>query len=86
MPRLRPSAPAPAPAQVLLEHLGSLCGDLRLHTIVNVGMSKRTGLLLKEALVDSFPPRDRPFMRAFAETQMFSVHSDAIIGEYCDEA
>jgi hypothetical protein len=25
------------------EHLTALCGDLRLHTIVNVGMSKRTG-------------------------------------------
>lgn len=70
----------------MLEHMVSLCGDLRLHTIVNVGMSKRTGLLLKDALVESFAPRDRPFMRAFAETQMFAVHSDALIGEYCDEA
>lgn len=63
-----------------------LCGDLRLHTIVNVGMSKRTGLLLKEGLVESLPPKDRPFMRAFAETQMFSVYSDSVISEYCDEA
>ncbi|KAI8477258.1 MAG: AEX-3 domain-containing protein [Monoraphidium minutum] len=70
---------------VMLEHLVSLTGDLRLHTIVNVGMSKRTGLLLKDAMVESFPPRDRPFMRAFAETQMFAVYSDAVIREYCDE-
>jgi hypothetical protein len=70
----------------VLEHLIALPGDLRLHTIVNVGMTKRTGLLLKDALVESFPPRDRPFMRAFAETQMFAVHSDAVISEYCDEA
>jgi hypothetical protein len=49
-------------------------------------MTKRTGLLMKDGLVESVPPRDRPFMRAFVETQMFSVHSDAVIGEYCDEA
>lgn len=27
-------------------YLSQLCGDLRLHTIVNVGMSKRTGACL----------------------------------------
>jgi len=70
----------------MLDHLSGLCGDLRLHTIVNVGMSKRTGLLLKDGLVDSFGPKDRPFMRAFAESQMFAVYSDAVISEYCDAA
>ena len=37
-------------------------------------------VLLKDSFVDSFPPRDRPFMRQFAETQMFSVYTDAVIG------
>jgi hypothetical protein len=78
--------PAAAPDQVMLEHLSFLCGDLRLHTIVNVGMTKRTGLLLKDALIESFAPRDRHFMRAFLETQMFAVYSDSVIAEYCDEA
>ena len=37
-------------------------------------------MLLKESFVDSFPPRDRPFMRQFAETQMFAVYTDAVLG------
>lgn len=36
-------------------------------------------VLLKDSFVESFPPRDRPFMRQFAETQMFSVYCDAVI-------
>lgn len=36
-------------------------------------------VLLKDSFVESFPPRDRPFMRQFAETQMFSVYCDAAI-------
>ena len=36
-------------------------------------------VLLKDSFTDSFPPRDRPFMRAFAETQMFAVYCDAVI-------
>ena len=37
-------------------------------------------VLLKESFVDSFPPRDRPFMRQFAESQMFAVYTDAVLG------
>lgn len=81
-----PPHPHPPATQVLLEHMTSLVGDLRLHTIVNVGLSKRTGLLMKEGLLESLPPRDRPFMRAFMETQMFCAHSDAVIAEYCEQA
>ena len=36
-------------------------------------------VLLKDSFVESFPPRDRPFMRQFAETQMFSVYTDAVL-------
>jgi hypothetical protein len=36
-------------------------------------------VLLKDSFVDSFPPRDRPFMRAFSDTQMFSVYTDSVI-------
>ena len=32
-----------------------------------------------DSFVESFPPRDRPFMRQFAETQMFSVYTDAVL-------
>ena len=44
------------------------------------------GLVLKDGLVESRPPRDRPFVRAFVETQMFAAHADAVIAECCDEA
>jgi hypothetical protein len=66
------------------EHLAAMCGDLRLYTITNVGMEKRTGFLFKDGYLDSFPQRDRPFMRAFADTQMFSVWSDAVISAFCE--
>lgn len=36
-------------------------------------------VLLKDSFVESFPPRDRAFMRQFVETQLFSVYSDAIL-------
>jgi hypothetical protein len=35
-------------------------------------------VLLKDSFTESFPPRDRAFMRQFAETQMFSVYCDAV--------
>lgn len=54
-------------------YLAGLVGDIRLHTITNVGMSQRTGWLMTESLVDGHPQRDRSFVRAFTETQMFAV-------------
>ncbi|EFJ52381.1 hypothetical protein VOLCADRAFT_103040 [Volvox carteri f. nagariensis] len=64
---------------ILSHHLIGLCGDLRPHVITNVGLSKRTGVLMKESLLEVIPPRDKPFVRQFVETQMFSVWSDALI-------
>jgi hypothetical protein len=66
------------------EYMSRLCGDLRLHTIVNVGMSKRTGVFMRDALIESLPAKDRPFMRAFTETQMFNVYADGVISDYCE--
>ncbi|GIL81434.1 hypothetical protein Vretimale_989 [Volvox reticuliferus] len=64
---------------ILANHLGSLCGDLRPHVITNVGLSKRTGVLMKESLLEVIPQKDKPFVRQLVETQMFSVWSDALI-------
>lgn len=36
-------------------------------------------VLLKDSFTDSFPHRDRPFMKQFGETQMFAVYCDAVI-------
>ncbi|CAM6084550.1 unnamed protein product [Calypogeia fissa] len=68
---------------VLRNYLESLCMDLRTHTITNVQSNDdKVSLLLKESFVDSFGYRDRPFMKLFAETQQFSVYTDAVLSSY----
>eukprot|EP00897_Mesotaenium_endlicherianum_P000533 jgi/Mesen1/10480/ME000083S09993 len=65
---------------VLREFQMSLCRDLELHSITDVRHGgERVSLLLKDSFVAAFPVRDRPFVKAFADTQMFAVHSDAIL-------
>ncbi|KAK7819332.1 denn domain-containing protein 5b, partial [Quercus suber] len=39
----------------------------------------QVSLLLKESFIDSFPSRDRPFMKLFVDTQLFSVHTDLVL-------
>ncbi|KAI3682632.1 hypothetical protein L1987_82739 [Smallanthus sonchifolius] len=59
------------------QHLESLCSNLSNHTITSVQCDNdRVSLLLKESYIDSFPYRDRQFMREFVDTQMFTVLSD----------
>ncbi|KAF8007236.1 hypothetical protein BT93_K1284 [Corymbia citriodora subsp. variegata] len=65
---------------VMRNYLDSLCSDLRSCTITSVQSNNdRVSLLLKDSFVDSFPSRDRPFIKMFVDTQMFSVLSDAAI-------
>lgn len=52
--------------------------SVQLYTLLSCSLPR--SVLLKESFVDSFPPRDRPFMRQFAETQMFAVYTDAVLG------
>nr|GEW24863.1 hypothetical protein [Tanacetum cinerariifolium] len=66
--------------KVLRSYLDNLCSNLRSHTITNVQSNDdKVSLLLKESFIDSFPSRDRPFMRLFVETQLFSVHTDLVL-------
>ncbi|XP_071701423.1 uncharacterized protein [Rutidosis leptorrhynchoides] len=66
--------------RVLRSYLDSLCSNLRSHTITNVQSNDdKVSLLLKESFIDSFPSRDRPFMKLFVETQLFSVHTDLVL-------
>ncbi|KAK9820042.1 hypothetical protein WJX72_005418 [[Myrmecia] bisecta] len=60
-------------------YLSGLCSNLKLHTITDVQTTDRVSLLLKDSFIDSFSAKDRPFIRQFAETQMFSVYSDSVI-------
>uniref|UniRef100_A0ACD5TUJ9 Uncharacterized protein n=1 Tax=Avena sativa TaxID=4498 RepID=A0ACD5TUJ9_AVESA len=71
---------------VLRTYLESLCSDLRYHTITNVQSNNdRVSLLLKDSFIDSFPSKERPFMKLFVETQMFSVLSDSRLSTFENE-
>ncbi|KAL5210692.1 hypothetical protein ABZP36_006315, partial [Zizania latifolia] len=49
---------------VMKSYLESLCSDLRSHTITNVqSNNERVSLLLKDSFIDSFPSKDRPFVK-----------------------
>lgn len=66
--------------KVLRSYLDSLCSNLRSHTITNVQSNDdKVSLLLKESFIESFPSRDRPFMKLFVDTQLFSVHTDLVL-------
>lgn len=71
-------------ASTLQNYLQGLMADLKGYTITDVsegsGEQQRVSVLLKESFLDSFPPRDRAFMRQFGETQMFSVYCDSVLG------
>ncbi|CAA7390636.1 unnamed protein product [Spirodela intermedia] len=72
---------------ILRNYLESLCSNLRSHTITDVQSSNdRVSLLLKESFIDSFPNRDRPFIKLFVDTQMFSVLSDSRLLMYENES
>ncbi|XVF48910.1 hypothetical protein PTKIN_Ptkin03bG0226000 [Pterospermum kingtungense] len=65
---------------VLRSYLDSLSSNMRSHTITNVQSNNdKISLLLKESFIDSFPSRDRPFMKLFVDTQLFSVHTDLVL-------
>ncbi|KAG8073447.1 hypothetical protein GUJ93_ZPchr0006g43729 [Zizania palustris] len=71
---------------VMRSYLESLCSDLRSHTITNVQSNNdRVSLLLKDSFIDSFPSKDRPFVKLFVDTQMFSVLSDSRLKTFENE-
>ena len=76
------SAAATAFTATMQTYLRSLVADLKGYTITDVSASsetERVSVLLKESFIESFPPRDRVFMRQFSETQMFTVYCDTVI-------
>ncbi|KAK9819430.1 hypothetical protein WJX74_002869 [Apatococcus lobatus] len=60
-------------------YLGGLCDGIKQHAITDVQTSDRVSVLFKDSFLDSFANKDKPFMRQFLETQMFSVYSDSVI-------
>nr|GME11691.1 DENN (AEX-3) domain-containing protein [Ipomoea batatas] len=72
--------------RVLRSYLDSLCSNLRCHTITNVQSNNdKVSLLLKDSFIESFPYRDRPFMKLFVDTQLFSVHTDFVLSFFQKE-
>ncbi|XP_043706121.1 uncharacterized protein LOC122655827 isoform X2 [Telopea speciosissima] len=68
---------------VMRRYFESLCSDLRSHTITCVESNNdKVSLLLKDSFIDSFPPRDQPFIKHFVDTQLFSVLSDSRLSRY----
>ncbi|KAK8506148.1 hypothetical protein V6N13_002789 [Hibiscus sabdariffa] len=80
---------------VMREYLESLCANLRSHTITNVQSNDdRVGtyvvllpvsILLKDSFIDSFPVDNRPFIKMFVDTQLFTVLSDSRLSSYENE-
>ncbi|MCO5568236.1 hypothetical protein L7F22_021932 [Adiantum nelumboides] len=65
---------------VLRSYLESLCRNLRSHTITNVQSNNdKVSLLLKDSFVEDFESKDQAFMKLFVDTQLFSVHTDALL-------
>ncbi|CAA7013969.1 unnamed protein product [Microthlaspi erraticum] len=72
--------------RVMRDYMESLCSDLHSHTITSVqSNSDRVSLLLKDSFIDSFPGRDRPFVKLLVDTQLFSVLSDSRLSSFENE-
>ncbi|CAB4321710.1 unnamed protein product [Prunus armeniaca] len=68
---------------VMKNYLESLCSELRSYTITSVQSNNdRVSLLLKESFIDSFPSKDRSFIKLFVDTQMFTVLSDSRLSSF----
>ncbi|KAL9228272.1 hypothetical protein vseg_003870 [Gypsophila vaccaria] len=68
---------------VMKKYMESLCADFRSYSITSVQSNNdRVSLLLKDSFIDSFPSRDRSFIKLFVDTQMFTVLSDAHLATF----
>ncbi|KAJ8749096.1 hypothetical protein K2173_013703 [Erythroxylum novogranatense] len=67
---------------IMRRYMESLCSELRSHTITSVQSNDRVSLLLKDSFVDSFPSRDRPFIKLLVDTQLFTVLSDSRLSRF----
>lgn len=65
-------------AATFQKYLLGLVSDLKGYMITDVSGQDRVSVLMMESFVDSFPPRDRPLMRQFVQTQTFSVYCDSV--------
>jgi hypothetical protein len=65
--------------QNMRQYLTGLTANLAKHTITDVQHEDRVSLLLKDSFIESFAPKERPFVRQFVETQMFTEFVDAVI-------
>lgn len=65
------------------DYTESLCSELRSYTITSVQSNNdRVSLLLKDSFIDSFPSKDRSFIKLLVDTQMFTVLSDSRLSSF----
>ena len=57
-------------------YLAGLTSNLAKHTITDVQNAERVSLLLKDSFIESFAAKERPFVKQFVETQLFSEYVD----------
>ena len=62
-------------------YLAGLTANLAKHTITDVQTNERVSLLLQDSFIESFEAWERPFVRAFVETQMFTEYVDKTIDD-----
>lgn len=65
--------------KALQDYLSSICSELQSYTIADVQTPDRVAVLLEDSYIESFPSRDRAFVRQFTKTTMFSVYCDSVI-------
>ena len=61
------------------QYLSGLTANLAKHTITDVQHDVRVSLLLKDSFIESFAPKERPFIRGLVATQLFAEYCDAVI-------
>ncbi|KAG6508367.1 hypothetical protein ZIOFF_033741 [Zingiber officinale] len=69
----------------MASYLESFCSNLRSHTITNVQSNNdKVSLLLKDSFVDSFPAKDRPFIKYYAivEEEVIEENSSVPLCDY----
>ncbi|CAI0386273.1 unnamed protein product [Linum tenue] len=69
--------------RVMRRYLESLCADLRSHSITSVQSNyDRVCVLLKDSFIDSFPTKERPFVKLLVDTQLFASLSDSRLSTF----
>ncbi len=65
------------------QYLTGLTANLAKHTITDVQHDDRVSLLLKDSFIESFAPKERPFVRQFVVRCLFLLASVRAVFTLC---